>query len=204
MLASRGRQLGRFRSSEFARLPDVPPHLTDYLRSSRVALALASPEHDNELLLVNDRFCALTGFVSDEVIGRNCRFLQRDADNSEARARIHRFLEEERDPSVRTEIVNFRKDGTPFVNLLFMSKLKTRNGAPRMLFASQFDISRSRPEMLADYDEKLAQTLKNMAPILSESGIIMEGSLMTIANSASTIAQAKLLLSTLDDTAPLA
>ncbi|MBE7182825.1 MAG: PAS domain-containing protein [Methylobacterium mesophilicum] len=185
-------------------MPDLPPHLTDYLRSSHVALALASPEHDNELLLVNDRFCALTGFVSDEVIGRNCRFLQRDADNAGARARIHRFLAEDRDPSVRTEIVNFRKDGTPFVNLLFMSKLNSRNGGSRLLFASQFDISRSRPEMLADYDAKLSETLKNMVPILSESGIVMEGSLMAIANSASTIAQAKLLLSTLDDTTPLA
>lgn len=103
---------------------DLPNELQSFLLQSRVALALASPDGDCPLLLVNDRFSALTGFSSGEVVGRNCRFLQRDAPNVEAKARIHEFFDTARQENVRVDLVNFRKDGTPFINLLFMSKLR--------------------------------------------------------------------------------
>lgn len=179
---------------------DVPNHLRDFFERSHIALALASAEGDNPLLLVNGPFRALTGYDDADVIGRNCRMLQGDAPNEEPRARIHAFLDKEAEKSVRTPLVNFRKDGSPFVNLLFMSKLRALGGGVRYIFASQFDISRSQPELLADYDEMLGRTLKTLTPVLAESGIVLEGSLMTIANTAATVAQAKLTLSDLDAT----
>ncbi|MDH2328063.1 PAS domain-containing protein [Cereibacter sp. SYSU M97828] len=181
---------------------DLPADLKTYLLQSRVALALAAPDGDSPLLLVNEGFSALTGFQARDVIGKNCRFLQRDADNTQAKARIHAFFERDDQSSVRTDLVNFRKDGTPFINLLYMSKLRGRSGEVRYIFASQFDISRSRPELLATYEGELAETLSGLRPILSETGTILDGSLITIANSATMIAQAKLLLSSLEDAQP--
>ncbi len=61
--------------------------------------------------------------------------------NEDARAKIHLFLSRQGAASVRTPIINFRKDGKPFVNLLFMSKL-TSSSDVQYIFASQFDISR--------------------------------------------------------------
>ncbi len=61
---------------------------------------------------------------------------------------------------MRTPIVNFHKDGHPFVNLLFMSKLRNQSGL-RIRLRSQFDVSRSQPELLAAYDRELARTLSN-------------------------------------------
>lgn len=183
---------------------DLPNELQSFLLQSQVALALASPDGDCPLLLVNDRFRALTGFSSGEVVGRNCRFLQRDAANIEAKARIHEFFGTDRQENVRVDLVNFRKDGTPFINLLFMSKLRQQNGTVRYIFASQFDISRARPDMLSAYDADLANTLTGLRPVLSETGTIIDGSLLTVANSANMIAQAKLLLATLDEAPPLA
>ncbi len=177
---------------------NIPKALDDYLRNSRVALALASAEGDNHLLLVNDAFCALTGYDASDVVGRNCRMLQRDAPNVEPRARLREFLERPRQPNVRTPIVNFRKDGTPFVNLLYMSRLRAQDGATRYFFASQFDVSRSQPDLLADYDAQLAATLGRLVPVAGEAGIVVEGTLLTIANSAATVAQAKMMLADLD------
>lgn len=176
----------------------IPAELKAYFDSSHIALALASVAEDNPLLLVNRPFHQLTGYENADVIGRNCRLLQRDAENQEARAKIHAFLESDRVDSVRTPIVNFRKDGWPFVNLLYMSKLKALSGEVRFLFASQFDVSRSQPELLSAYDAELSRTLSRLSPALAESGIVIEGSLMTIANTVATVAQAKLTLADLD------
>jgi PAS domain S-box-containing protein len=183
-------------------LHQLPQELRDYLTSSRVALAIASPEGDNPLMFVNERFCALTGYASDEVVGQNCRFLQRDAENGDAKKRIHAFLADDAKATVRTDLINFRKDGVPFVNLLFMSKLRLGKRT-EYLFASQFDISRTKPELLDAYDAQLAGTLGKMSPILQESGIVIDGSLMTVANSATTIAQARLMLASLTEAEPL-
>lgn len=183
----------------------ISADLKHYIESARVALALADTIGDNTLLLVNQSFCTLTGYGMDEVVGRNCRFLQvatdrRDPDNSEARAEIHYFLEEESASTVRTPIVNFTKSGKPFVNLLFMSKLRGTDGQVRFIFASQFDVSRSHLSLLEGYDQELSRTLSELSPVLQESGLIIDGSLASIANSATMIAQAKLTLSDLEAT----
>jgi PAS domain S-box-containing protein len=176
----------------------IPAELTTFFEGSHIALALAAATGDNVLLLVNERFHRLTGYTGAEIIGHNCRLLQRDAENREARAKIHTFLTSARQDSVRTPILNFRKDGTPFVNLLYMSKLKALSGEVRFLFASQFDVSRSQPELLSAYDAELGRALTRLTPTLAESGLVIEGSLMTIANTVATVAQAKLTLADLD------
>ncbi len=163
-----------------------------------MAIALASSSHDNPLLRVNHAFQELTGYTAGDVVGQNCRLLQRDAENKDARDKIHAFLASDAQQSVRTPIVNFRKDGRPFVNLLYMSKLRGQSGACEFIFASQFDVSRSQPELLATYDAELARALFDLKPKLADTGIIIEGSLMTIANTAATVAQAKLRLAELD------
>jgi PAS domain S-box-containing protein len=176
----------------------VPSQLADYLNQSPIALALAHAKDDNPLIFVNHGFRELTGYSSEDMLGLNCRILQRDADNDEARQRIREFLANDRQLNVRTTLINFRKDGRPFVNLLYMSKLRQLNGQMPYVFASQFDVSRSQPERLSAYDTELGRTIGRIGPVLAERGMVLEGSLTAIANTVATIAQAKLTLSDLD------
>lgn len=178
----------------------VPDALRHYFAQAHIALALAGVGDDNPLLLVNEPFHQLTGYDAADVIGRNCRLLQGGIENREARERIHAFLERDALSAVRTTILNVRKDGRPFVNLLYMSKLRALSGEVRFLFASQFDVSRSQPELLTAYDAELSQTLSRLRPTLAESGVVIEGSLKAIANTVATVAQAKLTLADLDGT----
>lgn len=186
-------------------MPDVtiPAELENFFENSPIALTLASPADDTPLVLINRRFLELTGYARQDLLHRNCRVLQRDADDREARARLRAFLTDDTIANVRTPIVNFKKDGTPFVNLLYMSRLRALSGETRFIFASQFDISRAQPERLQAYDQDLGQTLTRLSPVVAESGIIVEGTLTTVANSAHAIAQAKLILANLDDSSIL-
>lgn len=181
----------------------IPDELRTFFENSPVALALGSPDADNPLILVNGRFADLTGYSQKDLAGRNCRILQGAAEDHEARARLRAFLGDDAAANVRTPILNFRKDGTPFVNLLYMSRLRTLSGRTRYIFASQFDVSRAQPDRLRAYDSDLRLTLTRLSPVAAESGIIVEGTLTTIANSAATIAQARLSLADLDDGAIL-
>ena len=186
---------------------DLERPLREFFQKSRIALALARADGDNELALVNTLFTSLTGYDEEDVVGRNCRLLQESAkgiraDNAVAKDNIHEFLRSDGPATVRTPIVNFRKDGAPFVNLLFMSKLKSASGKVSYIFASQFDVSRTHAEMLDAYDQQLSRTLKGLQPLLEGHDVMVNGTLSTIANSTAVIAQAKLTLAELETNAP--
>ena len=186
---------------------EIDSPLQEFFQKSSVALALSHADDDNHLALVNDKFCALTGYDSEDVLGKNCRMLQTSlkgvhAENAEARAKIHDFLQPEGPETVRTTIVNFRKDSSAFVNLLFMSKLKATSGQVRYILASQFDVSRAHAHLLETYDQELNATLTKIKPLLDDHNIMIEGTLTTIANSTTTIAQAKLTLAEWEQNSP--
>jgi PAS domain S-box-containing protein len=94
---------------------------------------------DNPIVHANDAFLQLTGYTRDEVLGRNCRFLQgRDTDAGTVE-RLRQALDRGEDVSV--EILNYRKDGTPFWNALHVSPVRDGAGAVRHFFGSQHDVS---------------------------------------------------------------
>jgi PAS domain S-box-containing protein len=64
------------------------------------------------IVYVNEGFSRMTGYRPEEVIGRNPRILQGPETDHEATARIRSALE--RGAPVRTELLNYKKDGTPF------------------------------------------------------------------------------------------
>lgn len=70
------------------------------------------------LIDVNSAFCSLTGYNKDEIIGKNCNFLQGDGTSEITRREIRRSIDSQ--SSISICILNYKKDGTPFDNLLFI------------------------------------------------------------------------------------
>jgi putative two-component system response regulator len=71
---------------------------------------------DNPIIFANEGFLSLTGYPANEVLGRNCRFLQGPETDQAAVADIRRCLHESK--SWHGVLLDYRKDGTPFLNEL--------------------------------------------------------------------------------------
>jgi PAS domain S-box-containing protein len=97
---------------------------------------------DLPIVLANESFLMLTGYSADEVIGRNCRFLQGEATSRTAVAEIRAAIAQHRDATF--EILNYKKDGTPFWNQLHISALRDADGEVAYYFASQIDVTELR------------------------------------------------------------
>ncbi|MDB6172174.1 MAG: domain S-box protein [Chthoniobacteraceae bacterium] len=94
---------------------------------------------DRPAIYVNPAFCQLTGYSAEEVLGRNCRFLQ-GADTDPAVIEVlRRAVREERTCSV--ELVNYRKDGTKFWNALSISPVHDANGKLVRFIGVQTDVT---------------------------------------------------------------
>lgn len=116
--------------------------LKTFFEQSPIPLSLASPVfEDCPIILCNDSFLKLTGYERDEVIGRNCRFLQGRNSDPRARAQMRTAIEQRREALV--SITNYRKDGSEFENYVFILPIFNANGDLLYMLGSQCDITTS-------------------------------------------------------------
>lgn len=94
---------------------------------------------DQPLIYANQSFCRMTGYTKEEVLGRNCRFLQADDRDQAAIREIKRALEKGEDCTVRLR--NYRKDGTMFWNELHLAPVKDAEGAVTHFVGIQTPVS---------------------------------------------------------------
>jgi PAS domain S-box-containing protein len=81
---------------------------------------------DNPIVYATQGFLNLTGYTLDQVLGRNCRFLQGPETDPKAVEKIRRSIEEGTDMSVC--LLNYRVDGTTFWNQFFIAALRDASG----------------------------------------------------------------------------
>lgn len=110
---------------------------------TRMPMVVAdASEYDQPIVLANRAFLELTGYTAEEVIGRNCRLLQGQGTSPTDVAAIRLALLEEREATV--ELLNYRKDGTPFWNRLHISPIHADDGTLAYFFGSQIDVTEQR------------------------------------------------------------
>lgn len=108
-----------------------------------VAMVVSDPTlPDCPLIYVNEAFERLTGFASVEVLGRNCRFMQGPLTDSDDVARLKAAIDR-REP-IKLDLLNHRRDGTPFWNRLMVAPVFCEDGSLRYFVASQIDVTVER------------------------------------------------------------
>ena len=113
------------------------------VRATRMPMIVTDPrQDDNPIVYANDAFLRLTGYDRAEIYGNNCRFLQgRDTDRADIN-RLRAAVEHATD--INVELLNYRKDGTPFWNALYISPVFNEAGELLYFFASQVDVTERR------------------------------------------------------------
>ena len=71
---------------------------------------------DCPLVYANPLFLDHTGYTIEEIIGKNCRFLQGEKTNKDTVSVIHHAVKNQ--INLRIDVLNYKKDGTPFWNRL--------------------------------------------------------------------------------------
>ena len=133
---------------------------------------------DHPIVYCNRAFELLTAYSRAEVIGRNCRFLQKDDADPVVRATVREGLRDARACSV--VLRNYRKDGRPFWNRLDVTPLPAGSGRPRFFMGVQQDVSylvaleeplehRAQFETVGLAASTMAHDLNNMLTIINSS-----------------------------------
>lgn len=105
-----------------------------------LALVLTNPHlPDNPIVYANQAFARITRYTVEAVVGRNCRFLQGPETDPEAPRLIGSALREERDVTI--DILNYRADGTTFLNRLLITPLYDASGQLQCFLGVQRDLS---------------------------------------------------------------
>ena len=113
------------------------------MRATRMPMIITDPHQpDNPIVFVNNAFCKLTGYAREEILGRNCRFLQGPETDAADIEKIRQAIN--RRTPVEVEIANHKKDGELFWNRLLVSPVFDDQGTLIYYFASQFDNTGAR------------------------------------------------------------
>ncbi|MGI4854717.1 MAG: two-component system sensor histidine kinase NtrB [Janthinobacterium lividum] len=122
---------------------------------------------DMPLTYVNPAFEVMTGYSLESVVGRNCRFLQRDERDQPGIALLREGIAQRK--QVTVTLRNYRKDGSAFWNELFISPIRNRDGELTHYVGIQNDISaRMEFEAALRQSEKLAAVGRLAASIAHE------------------------------------
>lgn len=122
------------------RLREMMPKLNDEdLNETNLSIVISDPNlPDNPIIYANQAFYDLSEYTSDEIIGKNCRFLQGENTDLETVENIAEAILEKREITIK--LYNYTKSGKGFWNLLFIGPVFEDNLKLKYFIAIQTKI----------------------------------------------------------------
>lgn len=160
---------------------------------------------DNPIVYANRFFTEMTGYESEEILGRNCRFLQGvDKDQIEVR-QVAAAIREGRPYTALLR--NYRKDGSLFWNELTISPVRDENGDVINFIGVQNDVTarKEAERRVSEFYSIVSHELRTpLSSIRASLGLIAHGEAGNVAPHACALAHAAIsdaerLLKLIDD-----
>jgi PAS domain S-box-containing protein len=143
-----------------------------------VAMLVTDPtQPDNPIRLANAAFSALTGYEKSEIVGRNCRFMTGPDTDPAASDELRKAIQQER-PAV-VDVLNYRRDGTPFRNGVMITPLFDINGKLEWFLGSQVDLGKPETGGLAPRKRRAESCISLLTPRQQQVLELMSHGLLT-------------------------
>ncbi|XP_020535673.1 phototropin-2 isoform X2 [Jatropha curcas] len=127
--------------SEAGAFPRVSQELKDALATLQQTFVVSdATKPDYPIMYASSGFFTMTGYSSKEVVGRNCRFLQGPETDSKEVEKIRDAVKNGN--SYCGRLLNYKKDGTPFWNLLTVTPIKDHHGNTIKFIGMQVEVSK--------------------------------------------------------------
>lgn len=118
----------------------IPYVLTQILDACVNGVTLSDPDlPDNPIVYANKAFEEISGYSQEEIVGRNCRFLQGKDHDQEELQKIRDALQKHEACTVTLR--NYRKNGEMFLNRLAIRPLTDPDGNVIYYLGVQYDVT---------------------------------------------------------------
>ena len=112
----------------------------EMITGSAIAAVISDPNlPDTPIIACNQAFIDLTGYGEAEILGRNCRFLRGPDTEEAATEELRAAVREHR--ATLVEVLNYKKDGTPFRDAVMLAPLFGEDGELRYMLGSQIEVA---------------------------------------------------------------
>lgn len=102
--------------------PDFQEYLLDFIDQAKNGIVITDPnQKDNPIIYVNEAFTDMFGYSPEEVLGKNCRFLQKDDREQATRAAIKKAVTNQKE--VSGILRNYKKNGELVYNEIQISPI---------------------------------------------------------------------------------
>ena len=134
----------------------------DLIASSPIASVVSNPRlPDNPLIACNQAFIDLTGYAEDEIVGRNCRFLSGPGTEPWLTEAIREGVRTRK--PVMVEILNYKKDGTPFRNAVVVAPVFDEDGELEYFHGSQVELPDDAQAPMVTRRARAAEKVKELS-----------------------------------------
>nr|AML78724.1 putative LOV domain-containing protein [Cunonia capensis] len=125
---------------------------------------------DNPIIFASDSFLELTEYTREEILGRNCRFLQGPETDQATVSKIRDAIREQREITV--QLINYTKSGKKFWNLFHLQPMRDQKGELQYFIGVQLDgsdhLEPLRNRLSEQTEQKSAKLVKATAENVDE------------------------------------
>lgn len=118
----------------------IPQILTQILDGCVNGITLSDPDlEDNPIVFANEVFEKITGYSREDIIGKNCRFLQGQEHDQPEIDRLREAIQNRK--PIEVTLKNYKKNGELFYNRLSIKPLFDSEGQLIYFLGVQYDIT---------------------------------------------------------------
>jgi diguanylate cyclase (GGDEF)-like protein/PAS domain S-box-containing protein len=118
---------------------DLPQVLLRAVDAAAHGITIAENADDHPLVYVNSAFVRMTGYPMEQILGRNCGFLQGADTDPGSIAAIGQALQD--GDAITVVLLNYRRDGTPFWNEVSICTVRDDTGRVTHFVGTQIDVT---------------------------------------------------------------